>query len=101
MLISEILIEGYTQVWGRKPGGKMVRRYRCTDGRKKGRVVAKPQTCGTAINTAKSRTMSKTRRTKSTAQSIKRSIRMKHPTSMRVKSANKSKSIKKLQRKRK
>lgn len=101
MLVSEILVEGYAPVWGRKSGGKMVRRYRCTDGKKKGRVVAKPQTCTSAVNAAKSKTMSKTRRTQSRTQATKRSIRMKHPTSIRLKAANKSKTIKRLQKRRK
>lgn len=101
MLISEVLVEGYSPVWGRKAGGKMVRRYRCTDGKKKGRVVAKPQTCTSAVNVAKSKTMAKTRRTKGATQSVKRSIRMKHPTSIRLRSANKSKTIKRLQKRRK
>jgi hypothetical protein len=101
MLVSEILAEGFKQVWGRKPGGKMVRRYRCTDGRKKGRVVAKPQTCTSSVSASKSRTLAKTRRSKGRMQDIKRSIRIKHPTSIRLKSANKTKSIKKLQKRRK
>lgn len=101
MLVSEIFAEGYAPVWGRKSGGKMVRRYRCTDGKKKGRVVAKPQTCSSSVNVAKSKTMANTRRTKGRAQSIKRSLKIKHPSSIRIKSANKNKNIKRLQKRRK
>lgn len=90
MLISDIIVEGYTATWGRKAGGKMVRRYRCTDGKKKGRVVAKASTCTSEVNPRASVNMKKTRRSKSRTQSVKRSIRMKHPTSIRIAKANKS-----------
>ena len=88
MLINEIINEGYKQVWGRGPKG-VVRRYRCTDGAKKGRVVAKPSTCGTAVGQAKSHTMKKTRRTKGPTQAIKRGVTVKRPTSRRVAAINK------------
>jgi hypothetical protein len=88
MLINEIISEGYQQVWGRSKKG-VVRRYRCTDGAKKGRVVAKPSTCGTAVGQSKSQTMKKTRRTKGASQSIKRGVTMKRPTSRRIAAINK------------
>ena len=43
------------QIWGRK-GQTLVRKYRCTSGTRKGRIVAKPATCnatkrvGSALN---------------------------------------------------
>lgn len=43
MLIQDIT-EGVTSVWGRKKG-KVVRKYRCTTGPRKGRQVASPSTC--------------------------------------------------------
>lgn len=92
MKIVEIT-EGYKQVWGRSKKG-LVRRYRCTDGSKKGRVVAKPSTCTSATSQKKSTTMKKTRRSFSSRQALRRSQRMKHPTSMRIKSANKRNRIK-------
>jgi hypothetical protein len=88
MLIEEI-VEGYTTTWGRGKKG-VVRRYRCTDGPKKGRVVAKPSTCNTGVNQRKSASLKKTRRTKGKVQATKRAIRMKHPTSKRVVRLNKS-----------
>lgn len=101
MLVEEIL-EGYIQAWGRLPGGKMVRRYRCTSGKKKGRVVAKPTTCSTAVGQKASVTMKKTRRSRSRTQATKRELRMKHPTSKRIIQANKSLKFKRLRpRKRK
>ncbi len=88
MLVEEI-IEGYKQVWGRNSKG-LVRRYRCTDGPKKGRVVAKPSTCSTATSQSKSTTLKKTRRTKGKAQAVKRSVTMKRPTTKRIQRVNKA-----------
>jgi hypothetical protein len=87
MLVVEVL-EGYKQTWGRSSKG-VVRRYRCTDGKKKGRVVAKPTTCITATNPKKSLSLKKTRRSIGSKQSIKRNTRLKHPTSKRIMSLNK------------
>lgn len=86
MLVDEIL-EGWKPVWGRGKKG-VVRRYRCTDGKKKGRVVAKPSTCNTAVSVSKSTTLKKTRRTRGKAQAIKQVARLKHPTSKRIKKLN-------------
>ena len=44
MIVSEIITEGALQIAGRR-GGKIVRKYRCTTGSRKGRIVAKPETC--------------------------------------------------------
>lgn len=44
MLLNEIITEGALQIAGRR-GGKIVRKYRCTSGSRKGRIVAKPETC--------------------------------------------------------
>ena len=43
MKIAE-LTEGVVQIRGRNKG-KLVRKYRCTSGQRKGRIVAKPSTC--------------------------------------------------------
>lgn len=43
MLVQDIT-EGVTSVWGRSKG-KIVRKYRCTTGPRKGRQVASPSTC--------------------------------------------------------
>lgn len=87
MIVSEIL-EGFTHAWGRKKGGGMVRRYRCTSGKKKGRVVAKPSTCATAVSPSKSTTLTRTRRTRGIAQNIKRKLTLRRPTSKRIAAAN-------------
>ena len=88
MTVDEIL-EGYKQVWGRNKSG-VVRRYRCTDGPKKGRVVAKPSTCGTRTSLRKSAKLTTTRRTKGRSQALKRRMTTKRPTSIRVRNLNKS-----------
>ena len=44
MRVSELLTEGALQIMGRK-GNKLVRKYRCTAGSRKGRIVASPDTC--------------------------------------------------------
>ncbi len=48
MQIADIIPEGAVQVFGRNKG-KVVRKYRCTSGQKKGRIVAKPTTCSSPI----------------------------------------------------
>lgn len=87
MKVTEIL-EGYKTVWGRGKKG-VVRRYRCTDGPKKGRTVAKPSTCSTSVSQRSSISLKKLRRTKGKKQAIKRNMRLKHPTSKRIMSLNK------------
>ena len=59
MFIRELILdsvdEGATPIFG-KTGNKVVRKYRCTSGSRKGRIVAKPATCnatkrvGSALN---------------------------------------------------
>lgn len=83
MKIIELINEGYKFVFGRNKHG-LVRRYRCTDGPKKGRIVAKPATCSTSVSLKKSATAKKTRRTKGLIQDIKRSYRFKRPTTQRL-----------------
>ena len=45
MKIAEIVTESVVQIWSRTKGGKMVRKYRCTAGPRKGRVVSSPSVC--------------------------------------------------------
>ena len=42
MKISEIVAESVVQIWSRTKAGKMVRKYRCTAGPRKGRIVSSP-----------------------------------------------------------
>jgi hypothetical protein len=45
MKITEIVTESVVQIWSRTKDGKMVRKYRCTAGPRKGRVVSSPSVC--------------------------------------------------------
>lgn len=85
----EEIIEGYKLVWGRSNKKGVVRRYRCTDGPKKGRVVAKPSTCSSTVNMKKSGALKKTRRTIGSKQSQVRRNTLSRPTATRVRSLNK------------
>ena len=73
MFIRELTIEnvdeGATPIFG-KTGGKVVRKFRCTSGSRKGRIVAKPGTCTSPKNVKAMTTMKKTRRTKGATPGI-------------------------------
>ena len=45
-------------VWSRQ-GGKQVRKYRCTSGVRKGRVMASPASCNMPLDVAKGQTLKK------------------------------------------
>jgi len=49
-----------TQAWGRK-GGHTVRKYRCTSGVRKGRVMSSPAACNKPINIKKSASFKQTK----------------------------------------
>jgi len=44
MRLDEVITEGALQIVGRR-GNRLVRKYRCTSGSRKGRIVASPATC--------------------------------------------------------
>ena len=71
MKLREIF-EGVTQVWG-KSGNKMVRKYRCTSGQRKGRVVAKASTCSAPLNVKKSGSMKRLKGSLGKSMSIRSS----------------------------
>ncbi len=50
MKIEEIISEG--MAWGKR-GNKVVRKYRCTSGRRKSRLVSKPSQCFAAPDVKK------------------------------------------------
>ena len=48
--VEEVFLdEGYVQIAGRS-GNKIVRKYRCTSGSRRGRIVSKPSTCSAPRN---------------------------------------------------
>lgn len=87
MLVDEVT-EGYVQIWGRNKG-KTVRKYRCTSGTRKGRIVAKPTTCSSPINTTSRRTL-KLNKAKSGAKMKAKSriTKRTNPASRRLKRLN-------------
>ena len=52
MIISEI-IEGAVGIWSKGKSG-LVRKYRCTSGSRKGRIVSSPTTCNQPKRVVKS-----------------------------------------------
>lgn len=68
----EEILEGVTTIFGKK-GNKTVRKYRCTSGSRKGRIVAKPSTCTAPKNAKAAQTLKKTRRSKGKTLDLKRS----------------------------
>ena len=52
-----------TQVYSRN-GGKVVRKYRCTSGARKGRTMSSPAACNKPLNIQKSRTLKMTKASK-------------------------------------
>ena len=50
-------------VWSRQ-GGKQVRKYRCTSGVRKGRVMASPASCNKPLDVSKGQTLKKTKASK-------------------------------------
>ena len=70
MIIADIITESATTTFGRSKG-KVVRKYRCTSGSRKGRIVAKASTCNAPVNIKSKLTMKKTRARKSPMIGIK------------------------------
>jgi hypothetical protein len=93
MKVLEIT-EGVALVYGKK-GNKVTKKYRCTSGSRKGRIVAKPSTCTAPKKIGAAQTLKKTRRSKGKTLDIKRS-RTKRATSSsrRVATINKARKIK-------
>lgn len=83
-----VLDEGYVQIAGRS-GNKVVRKYRCTSGSRRGRVVSKPSTCSAPKNVKSSLNIKKAR-SKSGSLMTTRSQRTKtyDKTSRRLKKLN-------------
>ena len=92
MLLREITSPlGEKQVWARSGQKKVVRKYRCMGGQRKGRVVAKMTQCYAPMDIKKRATMKKTRArlSKKMARKAKRTKRL-NPASRRVASLNRA-----------
>lgn len=96
MLLNELfssdtqpLCEGAKRVWSRK-GNVVVKKFRCTSGRKKGRLVAKPAECGAPVDMEKRRRMRQLMMAKGKRMRRKASkVRRLNPTSKRIQKMNK------------
>jgi hypothetical protein len=100
MMVKEIT-EGFTTAFA-KQGNKSVRKYRCTSGSRKGRVVAKPSTCSAPKNMTASRTLRKTKAAKgSTIKTKTRRTKKTNPGSIRTAKINRSRKRSRSTRKRK
>ena len=91
MKIFEIFAEEVLdekQIWGRK-GNQVVRKYRCTSGRRRGRIVSNPAQCFKAIDVNKRMTLKRTR-AKMGSKMMRRAQRTKriNPASRRLKNLN-------------
>jgi|TARA_B100000900_G_scaffold376617_1_gene359482 hypothetical protein len=60
MLVEDIIQIDEKQIWGRR-GKKLVRKYRCSSGQRKGRIVAKIAQCFASPNVKKKMSMKRTR----------------------------------------
>ena len=89
MQVAEIIDEGITTVFG-KSGNKTVRKYRCTSGPRKGRVVANPSQCNAPIDLKKRITLRRTKAMKGArmARKAKRTKKF-NPASRMVQKLNK------------
>jgi hypothetical protein len=87
MLVQEIT-EGFVQIFGRNKG-KVVRKYRCTSGTRKGRIVSRPTTCTAPVNVKARQSMKATRSKKGSAMNIKaRRTKRSNPASQKLKRLN-------------
>ena len=78
------------QVWARS-GKKVVRKYRCTAGKRKGRIVARPAQCFAAPDMKKRFTLKKTKARLGGKMARKaRKTKRVNPASRRVQALNKS-----------
>jgi len=87
MLLRE-LTEAVKTAWGRS-GTKTTRKYRCTSGPRKGRLVAKPSTCTAPVNITKSKRFTQTKQRKAPSIKIKsRRTKTFNPASRRLAKSN-------------
>lgn len=87
MLLREIT-ESVRTAWGRS-GTKTTRKYRCTAGPRKGRLVAKASTCTAPVNITKSKKFKQTKMRKAPSIKIKtRRTKKFNPAARRLAKAN-------------
>lgn len=85
---DECLAENARMVWARS-GNKVVRKYRCTAGKRKGRIVSSPTACNAPIDIQKRQSMKKTRAAKGARMARKTNKTKRfNPASRRVQRLN-------------
>lgn len=88
MFLRELITEGVVSIYG-KTGDKTVRKYRCTSGSRKGRIVAKPSTCTAPRNVKASRTLKTTKRQQGSKMMVKtKRTKRSNPKSLKLKLHN-------------
>lgn len=87
-LFTDQLDESAKMAWARK-GSQIVKKYRCTAGRRKGRIVSKPAQCTAPIDLKKRATLRRTKARMGSriARKSKRTKRI-NPASKRLKRLN-------------
>jgi len=90
MKAEEFVVERVTQIWARR-GNKTVRKYRCTSGSRKGRIVAKPSTCTAPKNFSKAQTLKKTKARRSgLIKKFSQRTKKYNPASKRLRTLNRT-----------
>jgi len=74
MKITEIVAESVVQIWSRTKAGKMVRKYRCTAGPRKGRIVSSPGVCTQPKRMSSVMSIKKAKARRGSAMNVKRSF---------------------------
>jgi hypothetical protein len=89
MLVFEVISEGKSNAWGRT-GNKLTRKFRCTFGPRKGRVMASPSSCNKPIDIHRSRSLKQTKAAKGSQIKAKTKItRRTNAGSRRLQTLNK------------
>lgn len=90
MKLEELfVIESAKMAWARR-GNKVVRKFRCTAGRRKGRIVSKPGQCSAPIDFKKRAVLRRTKAKMGSRLSRKsKRTRRNNPASRRLKRLNK------------
>lgn len=95
MLVTEVIsLDEATNVWSRA-GGKQTRKFRCTSGPRKGRVMSSPASCNKPMDISKSAKLKQTKLKKPGQIKFKTGrTRRTNPASVRLTSLNKPKTPK-------
>lgn len=85
-----LLQESAKMVWARR-GNKVARKYRCTSGKKKGRIVSSPTACGKSVDLGKRMKFRKTLASKGFRMRRKAKMtKRRNPLSKRISRMNKA-----------